>query len=324
MPGCLRDEVSTATATTIYDHIDGCGACREVYEEMSHLDRDMCSVTLIGLVVPAVRGWRRFGTPIVATVAKPLASAVIVGAVVTGASAIEPPARDVDPTEQDESATDWQSTTRPWLMANPVDGAPTTDGQANHRLVRADGAIDPAGPTATASGDEPTHDDDDRPRDPPSRPATDPSPVPPIPPATLPSEAPPTDPATAVGPDVVASTTIDGMVAQLGSTANTIVAETTAVVGQALDAVVDGAAQVAETVEDTVGEVAAQVVTITETGSEFVDHVATVAQDDLVEDVVDDVVDDVVEDVVDDVVDEVLGRLSWLPAPPDGSPAETR
>jgi RNA polymerase sigma factor (sigma-70 family) len=34
MPGCLRDEVTATTATTIYDHIDGCGACREVYEEI--------------------------------------------------------------------------------------------------------------------------------------------------------------------------------------------------------------------------------------------------------------------------------------------------
>jgi hypothetical protein len=282
---------------------------------MSHLDRDMCSVTLIGLVVPAVRGWRRFGTPIVATVAKPLASVVIVGAMVTGASAIEPPARDVDPAEQDESATNGQSTTRPRLMANPVDGAPTTDEHANHGLVRVDGAIDPVVPTATATGDEPTY-DDDRPHDPPSRPAT--APVPPIPPATIAPEVPPTDPTAAVGSDAVVFTTVSGVVAQLGSTANTIVAETTAVVGQTLGTVVGGAAQVAEAVEDTVGDVAAQVVTITETGSELVDDLATVVQDNLV----DDLVDGAVEDAVDDVLNEVLDPLSWLPAPPDGSPAE--
>lgn len=118
MPGCLRDEVSTSTATAVYEHIDGCKSCREVYDEMNDLDRHLCSVTVVGLAIAVIRGWLRFGGPLATTVTKPLASIVVAGAMVTGTIAIDPPTHDADTTQDDRSGSGV-----PWTVAQRLAGA---------------------------------------------------------------------------------------------------------------------------------------------------------------------------------------------------------
>lgn len=150
MPGCLREEVSTSTATAVYGHIDGCDACREVYDEMNDLDRHLSSVTLVGLAIAVVRGWLQFGGPLAATVTKPLASIVVAGAVATGTIAIDPPTRDTDATttstEDDESGSGGA-----WPLAQRLAGA--TD--AILAAKRSSRGLDAATTNSMAAASEP-------------------------------------------------------------------------------------------------------------------------------------------------------------------------
>jgi hypothetical protein len=329
----------------VHEHIDDCAACGEVYEEMGRLDRSMCSVTLIGLLVAVVRGWLRFGAPIAATVAKPLASAMVAGAMVAGAITIEPPVRDVDPTEEDESTTNGTSPTPSrWLLVNPFAGATTADGRAASGLAPADEEID-ATPYA-APVDDPTQGDELHPNDLTTRPTTPASIDGAVPPPLAPDVADPAiDPGTTGEPnpgvpepnvpaqnvpaqndpdpelidavDDVLTGTVEATEQLLTGVTGTVTQTVTQVGATANTLVTETVATAGQTLDVVVDDVAEVVETVADTAEDAVEDVTDQVTG--VTEPVGELVDDVTTVVQDDVLDDALAPLA-SPAPPQANP----
>lgn len=336
MPGCLRDEASASTATTVHRHIDSCEPCREVYDEMSDLDRSMCSVTLLGLLIAVVRGWLRFGSTLTPLLTKPLASALVAGAVVTGAVTIEPPTPDIDATQQ---ATRGATETGATPLSRPPAQRPTRAAASRSRA-----AVEPvttrSAPITVSpvvEPDAPTDDDDIlRPRDLTNRQPSDPSPAKAVAPDPLPSVVPPPDtgsgtvldPVTTAVDDVLAGTTdltasvddvtnevvglVTETVTQVETIADELLVGTTAVVDQAVDDVTDVAAEVVTTVGDVADEVVAAAEPITTIVDDVLDPLAvpTAPESGPTGDLVDTIdTIDTIDTVIDDTVGSLLGAL---------------
>lgn len=335
MPGCLRDEVSASTATAVYDHVDACEPCREVFDEMGDLDRSMCSVTMIGLLIAVVRGWLRFGSPLAAVLTKPLAAAVVAGAVVTGAITVElaSGSREYPEVDAGSSTTARQAALRRASLAAPATNAVAGDVTTNR-----------SSPTAASlqlpSGDDPTSGDVLPPTGLTRRPTTDPSPtglasVEPFGPALTP-DFPPIDAMVAEPtPDLIVpappapvgtslrdvatgatdlsaltgiTSTVTETVLQVETIATTLVVEATAAVGETLDEAADGAAQIAAQI----GTVADDVGTFAEPVAEVIDDAVTVTvtnDDDPLPLLVPDVLPGEAADVVDELADATVGSL---------------
>ncbi len=339
MPGSLRNEVSPSTTSAINGHLDECVECREVYDEMAHLDRSMCSVTVVGLLVGVVRGWFRFGAPIAASVTKPLTSVMVAGAMVTGAMTVDPPVIGHDRSEVAEAGTDERSTSvGSGTVAEPIGdtaSAVRTTDDGFGRSDDVDGVDDPdVTLTRNVDADDPNADDLLGPADPTGRTATAPAPGDAVPPRPIAPDAAPTDSAPVPAPDTDSE---PGMSEPADAGPIPVVVVVDDVLTGAVEATDQALTGVTETVGDAVEQVVATshtivaetVSTLDQTLDATVDDVATAVE--VVEHVVDGAASEMVGvtepagELVDDVLGDVLGRLP-PPAPQDGpalAPGET-